>query len=159
MRGLAILVSVSIWSGCGESAGGDPLITGEPIGSFRGDPFSMQFGFARDITEPNQFDAVLQVFLGSSPISCAETFMGEPRVGTYAVLYVTGAEVGSYGGVFVNFSRVDGAGEITGGSTSGLVEITDITGVSLAATISYDQVVMQHHYGLEGAFEVVRCPE
>lgn len=145
--------------GCSDDVAGEPLLESTLTGDFRGSAFTPVYGFARPVEEENLFDAVVQLFLGTDPISCADDFMGAPRAGTYVTALISGTDVGVYGSSFVDFTKVSSGGDISGGgSGSGTIEIIGATPEEFDLDISYADTVGDHSYALSGSVSIVRCP-
>jgi len=150
MLALSYLVVVV---GCGGGgASGDPLISGSLAGEYEGQPFTPTFGFA------TLYEDTTIIGLGDGDLNCASPTQNEPPPGTNAILALPSFDVGTYSNVFVNLYRnVDGF-EGTG-SNGGSVTITASSADSVAGMVSYsytDDGGLTS--GLDGTFDVVRCP-
>jgi len=139
--------------GCGGGGTpGDPLISGSLTGEYEGQPFTPTFGFA------TLYEGTTIIGLGDGDLNCASPAQNEPPPGTNAILALPSFDVGAYSNVFVNlYHNVDGFEGA--GSNGGSVTITASSADSVAGTISYaytDDAGMT--FGLDGTFDVVRCP-
>lgn len=150
MKTILIMTGLAGLAACSDSVVGEPLIASTLTGDFDGDAFTPKFGFARDK------DGALQIFVGTSEISCADDFMGQPRNGTYVGLD-SPATVGSSSSLY-DFIKVTSNSYSGGGSNAGLVAITALDAMSVTATLTYDATPADTHYALSGDVTLLRCP-
>ncbi|MCA9664247.1 MAG: hypothetical protein KC503_01630 [Myxococcales bacterium] len=136
------------------ACGDDPLpvlsstVTGQ-YGS--GVTFQGVNGFARSRGE------TFLIAIGEGPLNCDSVDDTEPPDGNNAVMRPPSFDVGTYSGIFVNLYH--NVGQFEGkGSNGADVEITASTAESVAGSVSFSFEDKGETYGLNGTFEVRRCP-
>lgn len=139
--------------GDGESASGEPLLSGEVNGTYGDSDFVAVNGFALDVSDSSKLIA-----LGDGPLNCESVDQPDPPSGINASLNLPSLEVGTYGSVMVNFYYNIGSFEGLG-RNAGTVEITASSAESVAGTVSFDEVIDGTTLSLNGSFELSRCPQ
>lgn len=137
---------------CGGGGGdGEPLISGSMTGSYAGDSFAPDAGFATIY-----MDTPL-IGVGDGNVNCDSPNRSDPPSGLFAGFSVP-FTVGDYTDVFVQI--YDNRGDFNSiGSSGGTASITAVSDTSIAGTItwSFTDPSDQAMYSLSGTFEVVNC--
>jgi len=148
---LGFLVAVA---GCGGGGGaaGEPLMSGQLTGQYKGQAFTPVFGFAATQGTNSM------IGVGDGPLNCASPQQPDPPYGTNALISVPAFEVGTYSSRLVQILRNLGDFEGTGSNTAS-VDITAVSADSVAGSVTYSYTDDQSQsYALSGTFEVIRCP-
>lgn len=150
---VALVLSTAVTlAACGGGEGpGEPLLSGELAGTYKGQAFTPAFGFV------TLYEGSNLIGLGDGPLNCASPQRPDPPSGTNAMLVLSTLEVKTYSSVLVQILRNNGSFEGTG-SNSGTVTITAVSDTSVAGTVAYSYTDASQTYGLSGSFEVARCP-
>ncbi|HET6611321.1 MAG TPA: hypothetical protein VFG83_05000 [Kofleriaceae bacterium] len=156
------MIVAALWmigAGCGGGGiDGEPLVDGELHGDFQGEAFTVAYGFERPAAPGAAFAG--EIFLGDSPISCADDFMGDPRLGYYVAIALTSDAVGVMDSPTVQLLHVTGPRALSSALFSaGTLEITASDDATIAASLNIDYTSDDDHYSLSGQIEVIRCPE
>jgi hypothetical protein len=147
-------IGLAILAGCGGDAPDPlPILGGDVEGSYAGNPFVGEFGFA------TLYDDVPIVGIGDGDLHCGSPRASAPPSGRNALIAVPEFAIATYSNVLVNlYENVD---EYTGyGSNAATVEITAVSPDAIAGTVSYDVTSAEgDRYSLAGSFEVTRCAD
>jgi len=146
-----LLAGLVACGGGGGSIAGDPLIQSTLTAEFNNKPWTPMYGFGR--MEETAF--ILRV--GSTKISCADDFEGEPRDGTYGVTGITGAPAIGNSTPLFNLTEVTG-GDLTGKGSTGSLMITAVSATEISAVFGFSTTIDNGRYALMGAVTMLVCP-
>jgi hypothetical protein len=151
MRALGCVFLIACGGGDGPIQG-DPLIQSTLQGEFDNKPWTPMYGFGR--TE----DAKFGFYVGSQKISCADTFMGEPREGNAAAVGVPApVMVGTNNSLTLQMVDVTD-GVYTPKFVPGSLQVTTVNDTEVSAVFSFDSTVDGMRSALNGAVTMLRCP-
>ena len=150
--GLGALVAVAGCGGGGGGGPGDPLLATTLTGEYKGQPFTPMFGFA------TLYQGSPLIGLGDGPLNCASPERPDPPPGTNALVTIPAFEAGTYSSRLVeivqNITSFEGMG-----SNGGTVVITTVSTESVTGSVAFSYTDDQSQtYGINGTFEVARCP-
>jgi len=151
MRYGLLLAFVLPIAACGGSSDNDPLISGSVTGNYDTTTFTAKNGVV------GKTGSTTVVALSSGDFGCSTLNQPSPPKGDYAAIVLPSFDVGVHGGLYVQM--YDNHGNFTSvGSTGGSIEIVTATDSSISGTVAYSDTIDGKSYGINGAFEVTRCP-
>jgi hypothetical protein len=155
MRALILVFLVACGGGASDVEG-DPLIQSTLMNQYNNREWTALYGFGRSETKNNETKFIM--FLGSSKISCADSFDGVPRFGTYAVTSIANPPVVGSSSAFFSLTDVKSNGDLEGKGSGGMVQMTAVNELDVSAVFSYDMTFDGGRYSVNGAVTMLRCP-
>ena len=135
---------------CGS--GGEALLSGTVTGSYDGEAFTVDHGFAV------LHDGEPLIGLSDSDVGCGTHDDNDPPGGHTGVFSVPSFTAGTYGNVLVQLVHYEGGDFESVGSNSATVVLTAVTETSVSGTVSWSYTDGEGRvFNLTGTFEVVRC--